>query len=196
MRATELSMVCDGLLFKISQRTTDANNRGFAVALTSLHPGAGVTDMTNSLADALGQEGEPCAIALSSRTLSQSGAPSTEPGEVGEDLSRIEKAKTIRDSWHNTQANLATSLEKLRLTYRYVLIDCPSMKEAQDAIRLAPLVDGIVLVIEANRTKREQMLYAERAIEAAKGKILGHVLNKRTYVVPDWLYWKMEALGI
>jgi Mrp family chromosome partitioning ATPase len=70
------------------------------------------------------------------------------------------------------------------------------MKEAQDVLRLAPLVDGIVLVIEANRTKREQMLYAERAIEAAKGKILGHVLNKRTYVVPDWLYWKMEAVGI
>jgi hypothetical protein len=192
-------MVHEGLLFKIFQQT-DTNNRGFAVALTSLHPGAGVTEMTNSLADALGQEGEPCAIALSSHTLSHGDSHSIEAdlsrGEVTESFSQIEKPKTIRDNWHNTQANLATSLDRLRLTYRYVLIDCPSMKEAQDAIRLAPLVDGIVLVIEANRTKREQMLYAERAIEAAKGKILGHVLNKRTYVVPDWLYWKMEALGI
>ena len=61
---------------------------------------------------------------------------------------------------------------------------------------LAPLVDGIVLVVEANRTQKEQFLYAERAIEYAGGRILGHVLNKRTYVIPDWLHRKMEAFGV
>jgi Mrp family chromosome partitioning ATPase len=75
-------------------------------------------------------------------------------------------------------------------------VDCPSLKEAQDAILLAPLVDGIVLVVEADRTHREQLLYVERSIELANGKIMGHVLNKRSYVVPDWLCRKMEAVGI
>jgi hypothetical protein len=54
----------------------------------------------------------------------------------------------------------------------------------------------MVLVVEANRTQREQLLYAERTIEGAKGRILGHVLNKRSYVIPNWLSFKMEAIGL
>jgi protein-tyrosine kinase len=70
------------------------------------------------------------------------------------------------------------------------------MNEAQDAVLLAPLVDGIVMVVEADRTRVEQLSHAEKTLELAKGKILGHVLNKRAYVVPDWLCRKMEAVGI
>jgi hypothetical protein len=50
--------------------------------------------------------------------------------------------------------------------------------------------------VEADRTRKEQLLYAEKALESAKGKMLGHILNKRSYIVPDWLHHKMETLGI
>jgi Mrp family chromosome partitioning ATPase len=53
---------------------------------------------------------------------------------------------------------------------------------------VAPFVDGVILVIEANRTRREQLWQAEQSISAAKGKLLGYILNKRTYDVPKWLY--------
>jgi len=77
-----------------------------------------------------------------------------------------------------------------------VLVDCPSLQEAQDAVLLAPLVDGIVVVVEADRTRVEQLHNTEKTLESAKGKILGHILNKRAYVVPDWLFRRMEAAGI
>jgi Mrp family chromosome partitioning ATPase len=99
-------------------------------------------------------------------------------------------------NWRGLPESLAGAIEKFRSKYRYILIDCPSLRETQDAVRLAPLADGIILVVEANRTQKDQLLYAERTIESAKGKILGHVLNKRTYVIPDWLSRKMEAIGI
>jgi Mrp family chromosome partitioning ATPase len=58
------------------------------------------------------------------------------------------------------------------------------------------LVDGVVLVVEANRTRREQIVYAERNIESAGGRILGHVLNKRTYAIPAWFHRVMTAVGV
>jgi Mrp family chromosome partitioning ATPase len=77
-----------------------------------------------------------------------------------------------------------------------VLIDCPSLKESNEVLGLAPLVDGVLLVIEANRTSKRQVAYLERAIESAGGKILGHLLNKRTYPVPAWVHNKLESWGL
>ncbi len=53
---------------------------------------------------------------------------------------------------------------------------------------LAPEVDGVVLVVEADRTKRDQILRARRTIEMANGKLMALVLNKRRHVVPEWIY--------
>ncbi len=197
MQAEKLSVLCEGLFFKIFQQPTDENTtQGFAIALTSPHSGAGVSRITRSLADTLGQAADQFSIAVDGRSLIQG---DFDPGEENtsqrpvKDLWQMEKA---RENWRGTQANLARALEKLRRKYRYVLIDCASIKDAPDAVRLAPLVDGIVLVVEANRTQKEQILYAERTIESAKGRIMGHVLNKRTYVIPTWCYRMMEAMGI
>jgi len=197
MQAEKLSVLCEGLFFKIFQQPADENTtQGFAIALTSPHSGAGVSRITRSLADTLGQAADQFSIAVDGRSLIQG---DFDPGEENtsqrpvKDLWQMEKA---RENWRGTQANLARALEKLRRKYRYVLIDCASIKDAPDAVRLAPLVDGIVLVVEANRTQKEQILYAERTIESAKGRIMGHVLNKRTYVIPTWCYRMMEAMGI
>jgi Mrp family chromosome partitioning ATPase len=77
-----------------------------------------------------------------------------------------------------------------------VLIDCPSLKESTDILGLAPLVDGVLMVIEANRTTKEQIVYLERTLERGGGRILGHLLNKRTYPIPEWVHRKLEKLGI
>jgi Mrp family chromosome partitioning ATPase len=197
MQTAELSVVCEGLFFKIFQQPADENtNQGFVVALTSPHSGAGVSRITRSIADALGQTADQFSIAVDGRSLIQGDfEPSEEntPQRPDKDLWQLEKT---RENWHGTQANLARALERLRRKYRYVLIDCASMKDAPDALRLAPLVDGIVIVVEANRTQKDQILYAERTIDSAKGRIVGHVLNKRTYVIPAWCYRMMEAMGI
>ena len=200
MQRGELSVVCDGLLARIFQRPSEENSRGSMVAITSAHPGAGVSHITNALAEALNQGGDRLTMLLSSRHMS-AGEVSSDSGEALErsapaDLWPRHEPGVSRDNWHAIHVRMAVYFENLRREYRYILIDCPSLREAEHAVILASLVDGVVLVVEANRTQKEQFLYAERTIENAGGRILGHVLNKRTYVIPNCLHRKMEALGI
>jgi uncharacterized protein involved in exopolysaccharide biosynthesis/Mrp family chromosome partitioning ATPase len=191
----------EGLLFRIVPHSPQTRNRGYVVMLTSPTSGAGVSQITDSLANLLNRGGTQAAVALNCRHVRHN---HRELGKIIAEDQRIEVEgnATIQESLsaignvHAIRQSFITSLEKLRRKYRYVLVDCPSLKESQDAVLLAPLVDGIVLVVEADRTRKEQLRYAERALESAKGKMLGHILNKRSYIVPDWLYHKMEALGI
>ena len=58
---------------------------------------------------------------------------------------------------------------------RYVLFDLPPLIYA-DALAFAPLVDGIILVVEAGSTPREEIT---RSLEMLKEfPVLGCVLNK------------------
>jgi uncharacterized protein involved in exopolysaccharide biosynthesis len=200
LQCAQLPARYEGLLFRIVPQSGPAKSQGYVVLLTSPTSGAGVSQIIDSLANLLNRGGGQAAVALNCRHLDHDHSnlarpmnggrqKNTERASFTDPLSAIGNVDAVRKSF-------TVSLEKLRSKYRYVLVDCPSLKEAQDAVLLAPLVDGVVLVVEADRTHREQLLYAERTIESANGKILGHVLNKRSYVVPDWLCRKMDAVGI
>ena len=69
-----------------------------------------------------------------------------------------------------------------------ILVDCGSLDESTDLLRLAPKLDGVVLVVEAGGTEKEQVERAAQHIREAGGKLLGVVLNKRRYPVPNWIY--------
>ena len=56
---------------------------------------------------------------------------------------------------------------------------------------VAPDVDGVVLVVEADRTKRDQIFRARQTIEMAQGQLMGLVLNRRRHVVPEWFYKRL-----
>ena len=79
-------------------------------------------------------------------------------------------------------------LRTLRAAFAHTLIDCPSIGASYEATVLAPNVDGVVLVVEADRTKRDQILRARQTIEMAQGELMALVLNRRRHVVPEWLY--------
>ena len=79
-------------------------------------------------------------------------------------------------------------MHQLRNKFRYIGVDCPALSSSSDVLGLAPLVDGVVLVVEAGRTTKQQIRNAERQIEGAGGKIMGLILNKRRYPVPEALY--------
>lgn len=75
-----------------------------------------------------------------------------------------------------------------RDNFDYVLIDCPALNRTADASVLAPLVDGVVVVVKADSTRRDQIRRAQQAVEMADGKLLGYVLNRRRYPIPKWIY--------
>ena len=62
--------------------------------------------------------------------------------------------------------------------YDLVVVDAPPVMGLADAPTLASLVEGTVLVVEANRNYRGQAKAAIRRLQAARANILGGVLTK------------------
>ena len=60
--------------------------------------------------------------------------------------------------------------------------------EHTDAILMGQLTDGAVLVLESNTTRRQVARIAKEDLEAADVRLLGAVLNKRTFTIPQFLY--------
>ncbi len=85
----------------------------------------------------------------------------------------------------------AKLINSMKEYYRYVVIDMPPLKEASSAARLASLCDGVVLVVEAERLRREVVLKTKVQLLKWNAKTLGVVLNKRRFHVPGWLYRRL-----
>jgi Mrp family chromosome partitioning ATPase len=83
------------------------------------------------------------------------------------------------------------AVDALRVSFDNILIDCGSVKDSTDAALLGSSVDGVVIVVNAGESRRDEILNSQRTIENAGGKFLGFVLNKRRYPVPEWLYRRL-----
>jgi protein-tyrosine kinase len=83
---------------------------------------------------------------------------------------------------------LQLRLSELRKDFSYVLIDAPPLNTYADAVLLGKMADGLVMVLEANSTRRESAKRAKDFLDAANVRVLGAVLNKRTFPVPEWMY--------
>jgi polysaccharide biosynthesis transport protein len=88
-------------------------------------------------------------------------------------------------------ARLRTRIAELRNEFDFVLIDIPGILSYGDATLLAHLSDGAVLVVGSNMTRRESARMAKESLEAASVPILGAVLNKRLFPIPEAIYRKL-----
>jgi Mrp family chromosome partitioning ATPase len=86
---------------------------------------------------------------------------------------------------------MKSRLAELRKEFDFVLIDAPPLTRYADAVALGQLADGLILVLEANSTRREAAVQVSENLRAANIKILGAVLNKRTFPIPETLYNKL-----
>jgi non-specific protein-tyrosine kinase len=58
-----------------------------------------------------------------------------------------------------------------------ILFDTPPVAVVTDAAVLAPRVDGVLLVLQAGKTRRERARQARQILEKVKAHIVGVVLN-------------------
>jgi capsular exopolysaccharide synthesis family protein len=87
--------------------------------------------------------------------------------------------------------HLQPRLAELRAAFDYVLIDAPPVNLYADAALLGRLADGVVLVVQANSTHREVARKAMDSLQSARLRVLGTVLNKRTFPIPESWYRKL-----
>ena len=72
--------------------------------------------------------------------------------------------------------------------YRFVVLDLPALDDMSSAVGLACLCDGVVLVVESERLRWEAIKSHKDSLVNANANILGVVLNKRRFPIPEWLY--------
>lgn len=72
---------------------------------------------------------------------------------------------------------MKTFVKKVAGQYDTILLDAPPIIAVTDAAVLAPLVDGVVLVVKAGDTRIEMIKEAKAQLMKANAKIIGVVLN-------------------
>lgn len=80
---------------------------------------------------------------------------------------------------------------ELRTHFDYIVVDTPSMADFSDGMLIAQIADGAILVVASHSTRREAARAVKDSFDAAKVSVLGVVLNKRTYPIPDALYRRL-----
>ena len=78
--------------------------------------------------------------------------------------------------------------EKLRADFDLVLIDSAPLALSPDGLAIASKVDGVVLVVEAEKSRWQTIRRLRDSISRVGGSILGVVLNKRRFYIPQSIY--------
>lgn len=82
---------------------------------------------------------------------------------------------------------MATLIGELSAQFDYTVVDVSPVNRYADASVLASRVDGVILVVEADRTPVVDAETAKRNLDKVGARVLGVVLNRRRSYVPELL---------
>ncbi len=111
------------------------------------------------------------------------------PGE-GFDVLRVGEADPTKIQIYLEKVFPRLREEALK-NYDTIIIDAPPVVLSPETPPLAPLVDGVVLVVLCGKTKRETVQRSINLIEQFNGRVLGVVLNRKRYFIPDFIYRRL-----
>lgn len=73
----------------------------------------------------------------------------------------------------------------------WIVFSCPPVNTYNDAVALSGMVDGVVLVVQAEKTRWEVAQSAKDRLQKAGANIIGVVINDRPHHIPGWLYKRL-----
>jgi len=184
----------DGYLRLTAQLLLDAEKQGFhTVGVLSAIEGEGKTTAAINLGVCLGRtrgrtgrvllvDGDPRSRALT-RMLYAPEAHRPPPASDGK------KSLIVSDAFRGGDLLLAppsrdgltlsapsawaSTLDKLKGRYRYIVVDCPAVLQNPEAMVLRECVERLVLVVRAGKTTRRQI---ERALGKAVERVMGVIV--------------------
>ena len=79
-------------------------------------------------------------------------------------------------------------LEGLKNKFDFILIDSSPAITSPDSIAISRFTDGVVLIVEAERTRKQVVENVKNKIVRNGGNILGVIFNKRKFYIPEFMY--------
>ena len=192
---------------------SDDAGRTRVLAVTADHKGAGATTVAAHLAESLARQGGGRVLLVdadgSNPTLSDMlGARMSKglsDGLKQKDFRDIGTLPTPVDGLHLLPVGLAArrlsqgidpdalldTLAPLAADFSHVVIDLPPATDIDLLTEMRERCDGLMLVLEANRSRRPAARFLFREVSETRGGELAIVLNKRDFPIPDWLYSRL-----
>ncbi len=109
--------------------------------------------------------------------------------ELSENLWRLPQ----EDFWsdHADDNALRNRWGQLRLEFDYTILEGPPLGTSSDSALLGAAADGVVLLLEANVTRRVAAQKAKEMLQHWNARVLGVVLSERTFPIPERLYHRL-----
>lgn len=79
-------------------------------------------------------------------------------------------------------------INRLQNDFDFVIVDSPPIMVVTDAVVISRIIDGVLLVVETKKTRRDALIESKGFVENVGGKVLGVVLNKARFSRIDNLY--------
>ena len=180
------------------------------IGLTSCHSGEGVTTITHGLAQAAAASGEHSVLQVDfNLNHHKSSLDSRSQGPVGvadvllqdvnwrdavsetdiPGLSILPAGRPCDDSDDAIDSQyLPELITALKSSFDLVVADLPPAGEVSSALRIGRFLDGLVIVVESEQTRREVVSRLKSQLECTGSNLLGVILNRRQQHLPDWLY--------
>ncbi len=87
-----------------------------------------------------------------------------------------------------TSSKMKDLIKELERRFSYVILDTPAFIPFADARSLSPLVDGVLLLVQASRTRREVVWRLQEQLHSVRAKLLGVVLTNVEYYIPEYIH--------
>jgi len=83
-------------------------------------------------------------------------------------------------------------LRELTDRFGVVLVDGAPLLTSPEVFALSSLVDGVILVAQAERTRREVVRACVEQLGFSGAPLVGGMLNRRRFHLPSWVYSRMS----
>lgn len=162
-----------------SYAATLAQSFGKSVLILDADRGHALTRQWGSPKDAtisaLEKSPEPTAVLEAGRRVGPRGSISVVPvGSASADSPELVLIANIK--------------EKLAKTFDCILIDAPAVADVSWSPSIGSMTDGVILVVEAERTRWPVVLNAKQEFESSGARVVGVFLNKRRFYIPPRIY--------
>lgn len=203
-----IQKLCVSLAAKLPAKTENGHAAGRSVLVTSAHAGEGKTFIAGAMAVHLSKQGQGRVLlvdanferpqihrrfkvnngsgfyaALSSDSLEESLLVRSDVSE----LDILTAGDRCQSSILFNQQRVSAFLERAKSMYSWIIFDGDRIL-GTGGNGLSRLVDGILVVVDSRRTRRQVVRSAISSTDIEPERLLGVVLNKRKYEIPSIFY--------
>ncbi|WKK69130.1 CpsD/CapB family tyrosine-protein kinase [Brochothrix thermosphacta] len=84
---------------------------------------------------------------------------------------------------------LDTLMDEFKKIFDIIIIDTPPVVNLTDAVVISRVADGIILVVRANHTQKNEVSRSVEILKTTNKKLFGTILNDAKHEVSDYYYY-------